>query len=159
MMYMAKIPAKSPLLIICIYSNKIVTQHNNSNKIAMYVNASFHNVFMYVVMSIYNYNVTSTQANVPAPSKCKVRIPPVIIKNVETKLEVTLRDKNDNPLSKGELIVIISSSNADTATLKEIKELNNYSGIYEVSFIPKRYGDHMISILINGEHFLDSPYK
>ena len=89
-----------------------------------------------------------------------MHIPPVIIKDVENTLEVTLRDKNDNPLSKEELIVKISNcSDADTDTVKEIKELNSNSGIYEISFIPKRYGDHMIYIQINGEHFLDSPYK
>ena len=66
-----------------------------------------------------------------------------------------LRDKNDDPLSKINLMVKINSSGEDLSN--EIRELN--SGMYEVSFKPKQCGDHMISILVNGDHILNSPYK
>ena len=79
----------------------------------------------------------------------------MIIKDDETTLVITLRDKNDDPLSKMDLLVKIKSGGEDL--LNEIRELN--SGMYEVSFRPNRCGDHMISILVNGEHILDSPYK
>jgi len=81
----------------------------------------------------------------------------VIIKNVRTTLEVVLRDKNDDPLTERDLVVKINCNGEDITTPNEIKEVND--GIYQISFIPNRCGDHMISVLLNGDHILNSPYK
>ena len=82
----------------------------------------------------------------------------MITKDDEATLKITLRDINDDPLSKINLSVKINSKDEKSEDLpNEFSEVS--SGVYEVSFKPKRCGDHLISILVNGNHILDSPYK
>ena len=88
----------------------------------------------------------------------------MITKDDEATLKITLRDINDDPLSKINLsvkiipLVKINSKGEESEDLpNEFSEVS--SGVYEVSFKPKQFGDHMISILVNGNHILDSPYK
>ena len=69
-----------------------------------------------------------------------------------------LRDKNDNPLSGADVIVKISG-NGDTTVVNEIRCRGLNNGLYEASFIPRTHGDIEIYFLINGDLFLDSPYK
>lgn len=69
-----------------------------------------------------------------------------------------LRDKNDNPLSGADVLVKISGDGGTTA-VNEIRYRGLNNGLYDASFTPQTYGDIEIYFLINGDLFLDSPYK
>ena len=80
----------------------------------------------------------------------------MIIKDDLTTLEISLCDeKNDDSLSEVNIVVKINFN--DENVLNEIKKWN--SGMYKVSFRPNKCGNHTISILVNGNHISDSPYK
>ena len=85
-------------------------------------------------------------------------IPPIISKDSETTLEVTLKDKNGDPISGADVMVKISGD-ADTTAINEIRCRGLNNGLYEASFTPRAYGDHEMYFLVNGDLFLDSPYK
>ena len=93
------------------------------------------------------------------PSKCEVVIPSVIVKEKAT-IMITLKDKNDNPVSDGseEISVFVKNVKGDEAIQVEpIKEVGG--GIYEASFTASRCGYYMISIIINEQHIPGSPYR
>ena len=92
------------------------------------------------------------------PSKCKVLIPPVIVKK-KTILMTMLKNKNDNLVinSSEELNVFIDKNRDGKATqARAIKEVGD--GRYEVSFTAIRCGYYMISIIVDGHHIPGSPY-
>ena len=93
------------------------------------------------------------------PSKCEVVIPPVIVKK-KTTLMIMLKNKNNNPVSDSskELNVFIENIRDGKAVqVGEIKEVSG--GRYEASFTASRCGYYMISIIVDGHHIPDSPYK
>ena len=92
-------------------------------------------------------------------NKCDVIIPPVIVKKMMT-LMITLKNKNNNPLTdtSKELNVFIENTRGGEAIqVRSIKEVGG--GIYEASFTASRCGYYMISIIVDGHHIPGSPYK
>ena len=93
------------------------------------------------------------------PNKCDVIIPPVIVKKMTT-LMITLKNKNNNPLTdtSKELNVFIENiRDGEAIQVKSIKEVGG--GKYEASFTVSRCGYCMISIIVDGHHIPGSPYK
>ena len=93
------------------------------------------------------------------PSKCEVVIPPVIVKK-KTTLMITLKNKNNNPITDAskQLNVFIENTRDGEATkVRTIKEVGG--GRYEASFTASRCGYYMISIIVDGHHIPGSPYK
>ena len=93
------------------------------------------------------------------PSKCEVVILPVIVKR-KTTLKIMLKNKNDNPVtnSSEELNVFIENiKEAKARQVRAIEEVGD--GRYEASFTATRCGYYNISIIVDGHHIPDSPYK
>ena len=93
------------------------------------------------------------------PSKCEAVIPPVIVKK-KTTLMITLKNKNNNPVTdtSKELNVFIENiRDGEAMQVRTIKEVG--VGRYEASFTASRYGYYMISIIVDGHHIPGSPYK
>ena len=93
------------------------------------------------------------------PSKCQVVIPSVIVKQ-KTTLTITLKNKNNNPVtnSSEELNVLIENIRGGKAIkVSAIKEVGD--GKYEASFTASRCGYYMISVIVDGHHISGSPYK
>jgi len=83
----------------------------------------------------------------------------VIVKK-KTTLMIMLKNNNNNPVSESseELNVFIKNIRDDNAIeVIPIKEVG--SGRYEASLTVSRCGYYMISIIVNGHHIADSPYK
>lgn len=94
------------------------------------------------------------------PSKCEAIIPATMTVNKKATLMVILRDINNNLVSGSceELYVSVQASKSDEiVTLEPIDQVS--SGRYKTAFIPSRYGDHVISIQIDGHHIANSPCK
>ena len=93
-------------------------------------------------------------------NKCDVIIPPVIVKKKMT-LMITLKNKNNNPLTDAskELNVFIENiRDGEAIQVRSIEEVGG--GRYEASFTAgSRCGYYMISIIIDGHHIPGSPYK
>ena len=72
---------------------------------------------------------------------------------------ITLKNSESSPVLNcaGALNVSVRTKYDIEVTTKAITELDN--GIYRVGFIPTVYGDHTVSIRVNGEHITGSPYK
>ena len=93
------------------------------------------------------------------PSKCEVVIPPVIVKK-KTTLMITLKNKNNNPVtdaSKQLNVFIENTRDGEAIQVRTIKEVGG--GRYEASFTASRCGYYMISIIVDGHHIPGSPYK
>ena len=93
------------------------------------------------------------------PSKCKVVIPPVIVKK-KTTLMIMLKTKNNYPVTRScaEINVIVRKTEGGKAIqLRAIKEVGG--GRYEASFTASRCGYYMISIIVDGYHIPGSPYE
>ena len=93
------------------------------------------------------------------PSKCEVIIPPVIVKK-KTTLMITLKNKNNNPVTRScaEIKVITRKTKGGEAIqVRAIKKVGG--GKYEASFTASRCGYYMISIIVDGHHIPGSPYK
>ena len=89
------------------------------------------------------------------PSKCEVVIPPVIVKKMTT-LMITLKNKNNNPVTRkrAAINVVVSGEAIQVIPIKEVG-----GGRYEASFTASRCGYYMISIIVDGHHIPGSPYK
>ena len=93
------------------------------------------------------------------PSKCQVEIPSVIV-NQKATMTITLKNKNNNPVTNNseEINVLIENTRDHKAI--EVRAINELgSGRYEASFTANRCGYYMISITVDGHHISDSPYK
>ena len=94
------------------------------------------------------------------PSKCQVEIPSVIIVNQKATMTITLRNKNNNPVTNSSEVINVLIENArerKAIQVRAIKEVG--SGRYEASFTANRCGYYMISIIVDRHHISGSPYK
>ena len=92
-------------------------------------------------------------------SRCKVVIPPVVMKN-NTKLMITLKDKKDDYVSEQSQQLTVAIKNikdGEFIHVTPIKEVDK--GRYETSFTPHRCGCYMISVIFDGCNIPGSPYK
>ena len=91
------------------------------------------------------------------PSKCEVTFPTAMtIMNKETSLMVTLRDVNGDIVDdkSSEVEVSVTTKTGEAIIVKDISGEN-----YAVSFTPRTLGDHMISVVVDGQHIPGSPHK
>lgn len=92
-------------------------------------------------------------------SKCEVMIPSVIVKK-KTTLMIMIKNKNNNPVSDAskDLTVLIENvRDGKDVQVTPVREVGD--GRYETSFTANRCGHHMVSIIVDGQHILGSPYK
>ena len=93
------------------------------------------------------------------PSKCEVTIPPMIVKKKST-LMIMLKNENNNPVTDGskDLTVFIENiRDGKDVQVTPVREVGG--GRYETSFTANSCGHHVISIIVNRQHILGSPYK
>ena len=93
------------------------------------------------------------------PSKCQVVIPSVIVKQKAT-LTITLKNKNNNPVTNNSEVINVLIENTRDHKAIQVRTINELgSGRYKASFTANRCGYYMISIIVDGNHILGSPYK
>ena len=92
-------------------------------------------------------------------SKCKVLFPAVVTVNKENSLVLTLKDINgDAAVGKtGEIQVLVMNKTFEAVAVKPVLDIGG--GNYTVSFTPRTLGDHVISIVVDGQHIPGSPHK
>ena len=93
------------------------------------------------------------------PSKCEVVIP-IMMVNKETTLMITVRDINNDLVcgSSEELRVSVQFfKSGEAISVGPINEVGG--GRYNATFTPVRYGDHMISVMVDGCHISYSPNR
>ena len=94
------------------------------------------------------------------PSKCEMTFPTAMtIMTKETSLMVTLRDVNGDIVDdkNSEVNVSVTTKTGEAIVVGPVKDVSG--GNYTVSFTPRTPGDHMISIVIDGQHIPGSPHK
>ena len=92
-------------------------------------------------------------------SKCKVLFPEVVVINKEHSLVLTIRDINDdNAVGRASTTqVLVMNKNFEPVAVQPVLDIGG--GNYTVSFTPTTLGDHMISVLVDGQHVPGSPHK
>ena len=92
-------------------------------------------------------------------SKCKALFPAVVVINKEHSLVLTIRDINDdNAVGRASTIqVLVMNKNFEPVAVKPVVDIGG--GNYTVSFTPRTLGDHMISVVADGQHIPGSPHK
>ena len=92
-------------------------------------------------------------------SKCKALFPAVVVINKEHSLVLTIRDINDdNAVGRASTIqVLVMNKNFEPVAVKPVLDIGG--GNYTVSFTPRTLGDHMISVVVDGQHIPGSPHK
>ena len=96
----------------------------------------------------------------PDPSKCEVTFPTAItVMNKETSLTVTLRNDNGDIVDdcSSEVEVSVTTKTGEAIVVGPVKDVSG--GNYTASFTPRTFGDHMISIAVDGQHIPGSPHK
>ena len=94
------------------------------------------------------------------PSKCEMTFPTAMtIMTKETSLMVTLRDVNGDIVDdkNSEVNVSVTTKTGEAIVVGPVKDVSG--GNYTVSFTPRTPGDHIISIVIDGQHIPGSPHK
>ena len=94
------------------------------------------------------------------PSKCEVTFPTATtIMNKESSLMITLRDVNGDIVDERshEVEVSVTTQTGEAIVTEPVKDVSG--GNYTVSFTPRTLGDHVISVVIDGQHIPDSPHK
>ena len=94
------------------------------------------------------------------PSKCEVTFPTAMtVMNKETSLMITMRNVNgDRVDDSGNILEVFVTTKTGEAIV--VGPVNGVSGgNYAVSFTPRTLGDHMISVVGDGQHIPGSPHK
>ena len=94
------------------------------------------------------------------PSKCEVTFPTAMtVMNKETSLTVTLRDVNGDIVDdkSTEVEVSMTTKTGKAIVVGPVKDVSG--GNYTASFTPRTFGNHMISIAVDGQHIPGSPHK
>jgi len=82
-----------------------------------------------------------------------------VIINKENSLVLTLKDINDDVVvgKTGAIQVLVMDKSFEAVAVKPVLDIGG--GNYTVSFTPWTLGDHVISVVVDGQHILDSPHK
>ena len=94
------------------------------------------------------------------PSKCEVTFPTAMtIMNKETSLMITLRDVDGDIVDDKSIKVEVSvtTKTGESIVVGPVKDVSG--GNYTASFTPRTFGDHVISIVVDGQHIPGSPHK
>ena len=91
------------------------------------------------------------------PSKCEVIFPTVM--NKEKSLIITLKDVNGDIVDdrSSDVKVSVTTKTGEAIVVGPVKDVSG--GNYTISFTPKTFGDHMISVVVDGQHIPGSPHK
>jgi len=93
-------------------------------------------------------------------SKCEVTFPTaMIVMNKEASLMITFRDDNGDIVDdrSSEVEVSMTTKTGEAILVGPVKDVR--SGNYIVSFTPRTLGDHVISVVVDGQHIPGSPHK
>ena len=92
-------------------------------------------------------------------SRCKVLFPAVVVINKEHSLVLTLKDINDDNVvgTASAIQVLVMNRNFESVAVKLVPDIGG--GNHMVSFTPRTLGDHIISIIVDGQHIPGSPHK
>ena len=82
-------------------------------------------------------------------SKLNAAIPPLIV-NKENSLMIKVSYMNNDLVSQP----LQLSNNNEAIAMKELG-----CGTYKLTFVPRKCGNYMMSIMANGQHIPGSPYK
>ncbi|XP_065917713.1 E3 ubiquitin-protein ligase TRIM71-like [Dysidea avara] len=96
----------------------------------------------------------------PDPSKCEVTFPTAMtVMNKVTSLMITLRDVNGDIVDdkSSEVEVSMTTKTGEAIVVGPVKDVSG--GNYTAFFTPRTFGDHMISIAVDGQHIPGSPHK
>ena len=94
------------------------------------------------------------------PSKCEVTFPTAMtVMNKETSLIITLRDDNGDIVDdrSSEVEVFLTTKTGEAILVGPVKDVSGEN--YTVSFTPITLGDHVISVMVDGQHIPGSPHK
>ena len=94
------------------------------------------------------------------PSKCEVTFPTeIMLVNKETSLMIALRDVNVYLVedSGSEFKVSVTTKSGEAIVVGPVKDVSG--GNYKVSFTPRSPRDHVISVVVDGNHLPGSPHK
>ena len=82
-----------------------------------------------------------------------------MIINKKTSLVLTLKDINDDVVAgkTGAIQVLVMTKNLEAVAVKPVLDIGG--GNYTVSFTPRTLGDHVISVVVDGQHIPGSPHK
>ena len=83
----------------------------------------------------------------------------MVVINKEQSLILTLKDvNNDNSIGRDSAIqVLVMDKNFEAAAVKPVLDIGG--GNYTVTFTPTTPGDHMIAVIVDGQHIPGSPHK
>ena len=83
----------------------------------------------------------------------------MVVINKEQSLVLTLKDiDSDNAIGRANAIqVLVMNKNFEPAAVKPVQDIGG--GNYTVSFTPRTLEDHMISVVVDGQHIEGSPHK
>jgi len=82
----------------------------------------------------------------------------VVVINKENSLLLTLKDINDVVVGKtGAIQVVVVNKNFEAVAVKPVLDIGG--GNYTVSFTPRTLGDHIVSVVVDGQHIPGSPHK
>eukprot|EP01119_Soliformovum_irregulare_P015542 TRINITY_DN437_c0_g1_i1.p1 TRINITY_DN437_c0_g1~~TRINITY_DN437_c0_g1_i1.p1 ORF type:complete len:1056 (-),score=389.88 TRINITY_DN437_c0_g1_i1:223-3369(-) len=78
--------------------------------------------------------------------------------NVPQHFKVTVRDRDGNDLAYGGDLLKVNITGPEGVQVDATVE-DKYDGKYRVDYTPLVVGDHVIEILLNGDHIAKSPYQ
>ena len=83
----------------------------------------------------------------------------MVVINKEHSLVLTIRDINDdNAVGRASTIqVLVMNKNFEPVAVKPVQDIGG--GNYTVSFTPRTPGNHMVSVIVDGQHIPGSPHK
>jgi len=94
------------------------------------------------------------------PSKCEGTFPTTMtLINKQTSLRITLKDVNGDIVDdrNSTVEVSVTTKTGEAIPMGPVKDVNDRN--YTVSFTPRTPGDHVISVLVDGQHIPGSPHK
>ena len=94
------------------------------------------------------------------PSKCEVTFRTAMtVMNKETSLMVTLRDVSGDIVDdkSTEVEVSMTTKTGKAIVVGPVKDVSGRN--YTASFTPRTFGNHMVSIAVDGQHIPGSPHK
>jgi len=82
-----------------------------------------------------------------------------VIINKENSLLLALKDINSDVVvgKTGAIQVLVINKNFEVVAVKPVLDIGG--GKYTASFTPRTFGDHVISVVVDGQHIPGSPHK
>ena len=108
--------------------------------------------------SLQNYGVGCLNKTATKASQCTLEGFNEATAGLETRFKfVTRNAEGKQTYSPGDLVVVELPSAEDGTLAGDMKIVDKNNGSYEVSCIPKREGEHKVTVRVNGEKISDLP--